>query len=459
MALQARGVSQGNSPQAEGLIEHGVQQLSRGNESQALDDFNRFKQIAPQDPRPYFYAGMALEKAGRLSAAALEVSEAIRLAPDRPEYHIFLADVLCRIKQKAAAADTLAILEKQGNLERLESAWLRLLVDAYYRLEKADDALRVLGILNARLPDDPDIALNMGQAYALKGDTEHATEFLKKSVAKTPRNPTAYFELGKVLYQRNEMAAAKQALLEAVKLDQDNPEYLYRLGAVCLAQGGIEEAIGYLRRAEPGASGVPQIYNALGQAYHLKGEREKGDEYRRKFQEITTAEKKENDRKWEIERLIYQGEMQLDKGNKAEARALFERAAEADPNRWDPHGYLVEMFLASGELDKAYPHLVKMEEIEPDSVVGNYLAAQYWVARGDYARARPLAEKAKFGRPGNSELRSLLGSIYRELGQNEKASEEFRAAVRLAPDRADYREQLRKLEAGEVTADQNPSRR
>lgn len=170
------------------------------------------------------------------------------------------------------------------------------------------------------------------------------------------------------------------------------------------------------------------------------------------------AEKLEKDRNWEIERLIYQGEIDLDKGNNAEARTLFEQAAQADPNRWDPHGYLAEMFLASGELDRAYSHLAKMEEIDPDSVVGNYLTAQYWVARKDFERARPYAEKAKFGRPGNSELRGLLGSIYRELGREEKAREEFQAAVRLAPDRAEFGEQLRKLEAGEYPANQNPVR-
>jgi Tfp pilus assembly protein PilF len=39
----------------------------------------------------------------------------------------------------------------------------------------------------------------------------------------------------------------------------------------------------------------------------------------------------------------------------------------------------------------------------------------------------------------------LLGNIYLELGQKEKARAEFQAAVNLAPDRADFRAQLEKL--------------
>lgn len=458
-ALSGTGPQPGvGGEQVDELLDEGFKLLDGHHPIEALATFNRGKQAAPWDARPYFFAGVALMELGRPGPAASELTEAARLGPDHLEYRVLLADAEYRIKQTAGAAKTLAVFERPGNPDKLETPWLKLLADVYYRLEKADDALRILELLGKRLPGDPDVDLNKGQAYALRGDLTLAAEHLRRSLTESTHNPVAYYELGKVLYQRNETADAKQALLEAVKQDNNNPEYLYRLGAVCLARGETEEAIGYLKRAEPAASTVPQIYNALGQAYHLKGERTRGDEYRRKFQEITTAEKKQKDRNWEIERLIYQGEMQLDQGNKKEARSLFEQAAQADPSRWDPHAYLAEMFLASGELELAFQQLVDMEKIDSDSVIGNYLTAQYWVARKDYERARPYAEKAKFGRPGNSELRGLLGSIYRELGQIEKAREEFQTAVRLAPDRAEFREQLHKLEALENPAVTTPAR-
>ncbi len=138
--------------------------------------------------------------------------------------------------------------------------------------------------------------------------------------------------------------------------------------------------------------------------------------------------------------------MQLDQGNSTAAQAMFEQAVEADPSRWDAHAYLAEMLLSSPDWARAYPQLVAMEKIDPDSVVGNYLLARYWYKSKEYERARVYAEKVKLSRPGNSELRDLLGSIYLGLGQNQKAREEYKAAVRLAPDRADFRENLRKIE-------------
>lgn len=455
-ALTSSGAPQANDVQAEEVLEEGIKLLSEAHFIEAVAAFNRFKQTAPQDPRPYFYSGLALAGAGRLSAAASEAREAVRLAPDRPEYHVFQADVYCRIKQKASAVAALAIFENRGTAEQLPPVWLKLLADVYYRLEKSEEALTILGLLSERTPGDPDIDLNRGQVYALRGQADLALESFKKSIEKSTVNPVAYFELGKILYQRNELDASKQALLEAVRQNGTNPEYFYRLGVVCLASGEVEEAIQYLKRAEPSGSDFPQIYNVLGRAYQQKGDRAKGDEYLKKFQEITSAKQKEEDRNWAVERLIYQGEMQLDQKNTAAARTLFEQALQIDPNQWDAHGYLAEMFLSSGDLELARQHLVKMEEIDADSVVGNYLMATYWYRLSEFERARAYAEKIKSTRPGNSELRNLLGNIYVGLGQEEKALQEYDAAVRLAPDRADFRENLQRIESRKLETNQKP---
>jgi tetratricopeptide (TPR) repeat protein len=454
-ALISFGAPQANEARTDDLLEPGIKLVSEARFTEAVAAFNRFKQTAPQDPRPYFYSGMALAEAGRLGAAASELQEAVRLAPDRPEYCVFQAHVFVHLKHKAEAAKTLAILEKEDHAKQLAPAWLKLLADVYYRLEKFDDALRILDLWSRKNPGDPDLDLNRGQVYALRGQTDLALESLKRSIEKSAFNPGAYFELGKILYQRNELDISKQALLEAVRQNGTNPEYLYKLGVVCLTRGEAEEAIGYLKGAEPSGSDFPQIYNALGRAYQQKGDRAKGDEYLKKFQEITSAKQKEEDRNWAVERLIYQGEMQLDQRNTAGARTLFEQALQIDPNQWDAHGYLTEMFLSSGDLELARQHLVKMEEIDADSVVGNYLMATYWYRLSEFERARAYAEKIKSTRPGNSELRNLLGNIYVGLGQEEKALQEYEAAVRLAPDRADFRENLHRVANRKLRTNQN----
>src|SRR2546422_9899510 len=91
------------------FLDKGSKLTAQGQFIEAVAALNRFKQTAPEDPRPYFYSGIALTEAGRLSAAALELSEAVRLSPDRPEYLIFQANVFSRLKQRDHALGALAI--------------------------------------------------------------------------------------------------------------------------------------------------------------------------------------------------------------------------------------------------------------------------------------------------------------------------------------------------------------
>ena len=444
--LFAAAALQTNHGQAEDDLEEGIKLIAAGRYIESLAAFNRFKQSVPQDSGPYFYSAVALTQAGRLSAAAFELQEAIRLAPGKPEYLVLQATVLSQLKQNENALAALAAAEKEGSAKELEPAWLKLLAETYLRLWKTDDALRVLALLSERSPKDASIDLDRGKVYVTIGQFDLAMEALKKSIEKAPsHNSGAYFELGKILYQSGEFEASETALLKAVEQDQNNPEYLSKLGAVALARGEVDEAIGHLQRAQTAATAFPEIYFALGRAYQRKGNRVRAGEYFNRFERATTAQRQSEEKNQLVDRNITRGELKLDEGNVTEARSFFEQAAVADPDRWEPHGYLAEMFLDSGELDRAYPHLTKMEAIDPDSVVGNYLMARYSFARKDFERARTYAERVEKSRPGNSELRGLLGRVYEALGKTQDALREYEIAVRLAPGRVDFQDALRRI--------------
>jgi tetratricopeptide (TPR) repeat protein len=416
--------------------------LAQRQFAEAVAVFNRLKQINPKDPRPYFYSGMALAEAGRWSAAALELDEAVRLDPRQLEYLVFQANVLVRLKQRTHAEDVLAVVEKEGTA-KLKPSLLWTLSDAYYRLERFNDALRILDLLAARNPDDPRVDLNRGQIYAVRNELDQAQTALLRSIAKHPGNPLAHFELGKLLHLRGDLPAAKTALLEAVRIEQNDPQYLQKLAAVCLALQEIDEALAYLERAVALDPNSKQAHYSLGQAWRRKGEREKAAASMKKFQEL----KQREEQREEVDRLLARGERMLDEGNDADARALFMQVVQADPDNWPAHGYLAEMFLAAGEWQKAWAHLTKMEALDADSVVGAWLMARYWYQQKQFEKARVYAEKVRLVRPGHAQARHLLGRIYLGLNQPEKALPEFEAAVRLAPERADFRADLQRLKS------------
>ena len=448
--LPAWGVGQTGAEPFEARLTEGTKLLGEGRLLESIKVLNSAKQSAPQDARPYFYCAMALAQAGRMRDAASELGEAVRLAPEQLDYRVFQAHVLEQLKQTSAAQDALAVFQKEQMVERLDPAWLRLLADVYYRLRITDQALKVLDLWAKRDPADARIDLYRGQVYEVQGQPDMALSSFQRSLEKSTENPQAYFEMGTILYEKNQLLPARNALLSAVRAGANNPEYLAKLASVCLAMGDTDAAIEWLQRVAAAGPDMPMIYYIFGRAYRSKGDAARAAEYMEKFQQATSAERDRQARNLEAERPIAQAQRQLDDGNPEAARALFEKALRADPNRWEPNAYLAEMDLNTGNLRAAYPHLRKLEQLDPDSAVANFLMARYWFKQKDYDQARLYAEKVKQSRPDNSELRALLGEIYGELGQKQKARQEYEEAIHLAPERTDLRERLRKLTCDDI---------
>jgi Flp pilus assembly protein TadD len=442
-----RAAAQASATGFESMLAQGVKLLSSGRLEEAVQVLTRAKQDAPQDARPYFYCGMALAQAGRLPDAASELVEAVHLAPDRLEYRVFQAHVFEQLVQTYAAENTLAVFKNDQAVRQLSPTWLRLLADVDYRLGKTDEALRVLNLWAESDPRDATIDLYRGQVYVLKSEPDTALKCFQHSIAESAQNPAAYFEVGKILYQRSDFRAAREALIKAVEQDERNPEYRSKLASVELAIGDPEAAISCLKIVEASGDKFPAIYYDLGRAYRSKGDAARADEYLKKFQQITATERDKLQRRIAADHPIGEARRQLDQGHPKEARALFERALQIDPNRWEPNAYLAEMDLNSGDLSGAYPHLQKLDQINPESPTGNFLLARYWFQEKNYERARVYAERVKRTRPDNSECRAMLGDIYSHLGEERRAAAEYEEAIRLAPDRQDLRERLAKVES------------
>ena len=438
---------------AKDWLGEGKKQIAEGHFSEAVAAFNQAKQTAPQDPRPYFFSGIALAEAGHLSAAAAELSEAIRLDPDQPEYVVSQASVLTRLRQKNLAVKALAKFETREELDRISTAGLWQLVEIYYRLEKVQEGLGILSLLAQRTPQDPLIETQRGKMYNLIGNLDLAEASFKKSLELSPRNAPAHYELGKLLEQRGDLSASKSNLLEATKGDETNPEYLRSLAAVRLDLNEVDEAIRDLEKASAsGGSVSPQVYYMLGQAYQRKGDAVQGAKFfsLAKVHETNLAQRQKEIREHEELTLITLGEERLQVGSTNEARALFEEALQSNPDNWTAREYLAKMALDSGEWQVAQPHLLKMQEIDPDSSEGNFLMAFYHFNLKEYEAARRSGERAKSVQPNDAELRNLLGNIYLKLGRSKEAEEEYSAAVRLAPERADFRTNLQTVSPSSI---------
>src|SRR5438552_2677649 len=251
-----------------------------------------------------------------------------------------------------------------------------------------DEALKILDLWANRDPTDARIDLYRGQVYAVKGQVDMALSCFRRSLERSSENPQAYFEVGKILYERNQFTLAKDALLSAVREDANNPEYLAKLASVYLAMGNADAAIECLKTVEAAGLSAPATYYILARAYRRKGDAARSATYLENFQRATSVEQDREARKAEAERPMAQAQRELDHGNPQAARVQFEKALQVDPSQWEPHAYIAEMDLNSGDVQGAYPHLQKLEQIDADSAIGNFLKARKAEAERPMAQAQ-----------------------------------------------------------------------
>jgi tetratricopeptide (TPR) repeat protein len=312
------------------ILEEGKKHIAAGHFPEAIAAFDRLKQMAPLEPQAYFFLGIAFAESGHLNAAAAELSEAVRLGPEKPEHALALGNVLTRLGQKRAAIRVLAVFDQRSTLNRLSPANLSELMKIYFGLEMTSEALRVLDEITRCDPANARVEFYRGKIYRMIGNLDLAQQAIEKSLAKAPANPADYFELGNIYEQRGLMAAAKKAFSEALKQRENDPETLYALGSVCLALDETDEAVRFLKRAEPAAVSLPKIYYALSQAYLKNGNTEKAVQYlnQQKAEESNLAQRQKEVREHERSWLANLAKERLEQGNATEAQALFQQLSE-----------------------------------------------------------------------------------------------------------------------------------
>lgn len=404
--------------------------------------FDRLKQENPQDPRPYLYSGIALIKAGRKKDAGVELNQAAVLKPTDARLALALARALIDLGRLELASNVFIPWQDSPDLPA-EALWLW--ADLYYRQKFPNEALAVLQTFAKRHPDDERIDLRRGEIFLMGRNAEQALLSFQKAVKMQPNRASAYYGLGRAWQLKEGLRTAREFAGRAVELEPDNPAYLQLLGTICDALGESEEAIRHLERAAQSPAASSKIYFDLGNAYKKAGDVTKASHSLRRYQQLYSVEESQRNRELTLLNLLNQALKQLEQGNSQQAESSLKRILEIDADHWLAHLNLTQIYLIQGNDQLAHGHLQKMQQLDPESSEGHYFTAFYWYEREDYAQALTYAEKAKMLRPGQPDLRNLLGNIYFALGQREKALPEYLAAVNLAPDRFDFRANYQSL--------------
>jgi tetratricopeptide (TPR) repeat protein len=228
-------------------------------------------QRAPTSPELARILGDLSLKTGDLAGARTYFDKAIALAPDdyrsylalffaqserfNKDAHITMsprdaADALAKAASKAPRADVdaqFSVGMAYSSIDSLERARMYLaraseleperedvlfnLASTYEKLNRYEDAERVLVDLHELAPDDPAVCNFYGYLLALMNkDLDRAERLVKHALEKEPDNAYYIDSLGWVYYQRGDYARAVTELERAVRLVGEDPTMLEHLG-------------------------------------------------------------------------------------------------------------------------------------------------------------------------------------------------------------------------------------
>ncbi len=329
-----------------------------GQTAAALDYAQKARSADAADPQVRLLYASALMRAGRLNEARTELSGLLAAQPDMAAAHMQMG-ALHMAERRFDQAE--AVFKRLYQPGKGDPRVVRGLVDSYIARGQTQRALDLVGAELKSQPNSAELRRLLGQVHLAARRYDAAAEQFSELVRLDPKSAVDAFLLGQALRAKGDVPGAVAALEKAEQLDPNDPAPISVLAfllqeqgrsseaikkfrrvlelrpndlntvnnlAYILAEtgGNLEEATQLAQRAAKGAPNASAFSDTLGWVY-LK--RNMPDSALRIFQNLVQKEPN-NPVYW-----YHLGMAQKAKGQKAEARASFEKAQKNNPRGED----------------------------------------------------------------------------------------------------------------------------
>ena len=334
-------------------------------------------------------------------ALAIEAArEAIRLAPDKVEYHRLLGDV------SAAAFDLDAAAAEYEQVIAMDSSS----IDAWYNLarvlqpRKPLKALEVYDQLTTRFGPQWDVLLQVAELANKLGKSDRAAAALREMTLLDPGNR----ELKRTLAQTYARAGMSEEALavynELHELDPGNVEIQAEIAGIWLAKKD------YVRAGKT-------------------------------FDEILAQDSVSADVKVRIGELYFS---QIDKDSTLIpiTQAIFERIRDKYPKDWRPYWYLGGVASTKKDDSLAVRSFRRVTELASWNADGWVFLTFVYLTKNDFTRSVEILESALKAVPDDFRVNFYLGVAYSRIGRNQEAARVLEHARAINPHDVDAVAQL-----------------
>lgn len=272
------------------------QAQQQGHLDAAVEEYKAILRLQPDIPQVYANLGLVYYAEAKFADSAQALATADKLKPDMRGVSLWLGIDEVKLDRPLLGVAHLRQALRQNPSDKLAQVWLST---ALWDAGKMDESLAQLRKANAQFPDDPDLLFALGEAYgkAVHQETDQLLEqskgtalsdriyaslyfeehdwtkaegHLRRAIERDPRSLPARLELAQVFLAQARLPDAKQQLDQAVQLAPHSAAALARRGQVLIlmqqpASGlaQIEMAIGIDRSEALNALGLPVEDNVL----------------------------------------------------------------------------------------------------------------------------------------------------------------------------------------------------
>ena len=393
-----------------------------------------FKFMRPVDP---FMAAKTAMDRGDLRTAQIELRNTVRSDPNNAEAHFRLGVVQLRMGDSASAERSLRQSRDNGFDPR---AIAPLLAQTYMAQGKFRELLRDFPPDSAPSDQRGGLLVMRGTAHLQLGEIDPAFDAFTEAERAAPTAVEPLISTARVLIARRDFAGAEARIDRALALNAKSPEALVVKAQLLNLRGDRRNALSALDSAVLQAPAM--LAARLERANLLVA---LGDDAKAR-EDVDTVLRMEP---------RSAGAIYLQAVLAARARDF--RTADAALGQIQtmlqrfPRGYyfLGVVKFNLGQAEQAIEAATKFLQRNPDDLDGIKLLARITGATQRPAEAIEIITKAlAAGAKPDAELLDLLGRVYAQDGQRQKALDTYEQAVKLAPDNPDIVTRLAAIKLG-----------
>jgi tetratricopeptide (TPR) repeat protein len=279
------------SPEVAQHIQTGIEARKQGRLNDAIADFRKATELAPDLPAPFVSLGETYIQNASYEAAIAPLKRALELNPGLVGARQMLgyallsagyADEAIPHLEKVQAIDALGVAQlKTGKLAEAIGNLQTALAqrpgdpDLMYYLGRATGLLskQTFDALRASQPDSFRAHQILAETYSVLRNIPGAEKEYREAIRLRPATPGLHLELGELYVAASQWDKAEAEFRVETRLQPGDAEPAFQLGSALLQQGRIKDARLELDRANGLAPGMPETLYSLGKAASLDGDK------------------------------------------------------------------------------------------------------------------------------------------------------------------------------------------